>query len=205
MSADMWDQIQAERRSLVAMLEGLDEAQWEVQSLCSEWTVREVAAHVAMQWRRMTLPTALRGLWHSRGDLWGAGGWLAREYAERPLTEIMDELRAAIGSTTHPRPMTPANMRTDLVIHGQDIAVPLCIDRPVPSATASATVDHLWSMGGPFHARKRFAGVRLVATDAAIAVGEGPEVSGRTSDLLLALADRPEGVARLSGPVPSTA
>ncbi|MCB8955676.1 MAG: maleylpyruvate isomerase N-terminal domain-containing protein [Nocardioides sp.] len=41
---DQWTHIEAARRSLAALLEGLSPAQWEAPSLCSEWRVRDVAA-----------------------------------------------------------------------------------------------------------------------------------------------------------------
>lgn len=97
--------------------------------------------------------------------------------------------------------MSPANIRNDLVVHGLDIAVPLGINRVIPEATGVAVFENLWNAGAPFRARKRFAGVRLVATDADLAVGEGPEVTGRLADLLLAITGRPAGLERLSGAV----
>lgn len=202
MTAELWDQIATERRSFVAMLEQLDEDQWAAPSLCSEWTVRDVAAHVAMHRRAMTIPAVIRGLWHTRG-LWATGGWLAQEFAKRPIPAILEELRGSIGSREHPLVVRPANARTDLVVHGQDIAVALGIDRPVPAETGIAAFHHLWGMKVPWVTSRRFAGVRLVATDADLVVGDGPEVAGRLGDLLLALTGRPAGAERLTGPVPS--
>ena len=45
-------------------------------------------------------------------------------------------------------------------------------------------------MGFPFRARKRLAGVRLVATDADFAVGEGRTVSAPIADLLMVMTGR---------------
>jgi hypothetical protein len=49
-----------------------------------------------------------------------------------------------------------------------------------------------------FHATPK--GVTLVATDADIRLGNGPEVRGRSIDLLLLLANRPQVLADLAGP-----
>ena len=45
-------------------------------------------------------------------------------------------------------------------------------------------------MGWPFHARRRLAGRRLVASDADVDVGEGLVVEGRLADLLLLVTRR---------------
>src|SRR5215472_3498817 len=43
---DIWPVVHAERKALVADLSGLDANQWETTSLCTEWTVRDVVAHM---------------------------------------------------------------------------------------------------------------------------------------------------------------
>lgn len=52
----------------------------------------------------------------------------------------------------------------------------------------------------PPGARKRLAGLRLVATDLDVRHGDGPEVAGPTEALLMAAAGRADAVAELSGP-----
>lgn len=47
MSMEFWPLIHAERAALIDDLEKLDEAQWATRSLCSEWSVREVVAHLS--------------------------------------------------------------------------------------------------------------------------------------------------------------
>ena len=46
---DVWKGIDQQRRELVALLEDLSAKEWEQPSLCQGWTVRHVAAHVALQ------------------------------------------------------------------------------------------------------------------------------------------------------------
>ena len=43
---DIWATIHAERKALAADLEGLSEEQWATPSLCGDWTVRDVVAHM---------------------------------------------------------------------------------------------------------------------------------------------------------------
>ncbi len=93
------------------------------------------------------------------------------------------------------------NILVDLVGHGQDIAVPLGLPRPVPAEAAVAGLRRIWSMGWPFHARRKLKGLTLRADDADWAVGSGPEVRGSSGDLLLLMTGRTAAaVPRLSGP-----
>ena len=50
---------------------------------------------------------------------------------------------------------------------------------------ARNALQRAWSMGWPFHARRRLAGYRLTATDADWAAGDGPRIAGTTVALLL--------------------
>jgi uncharacterized protein (TIGR03083 family) len=43
---DQWTLIHAERDALGSDLVGLDAARWQTPSLCGQWTVREVLAHM---------------------------------------------------------------------------------------------------------------------------------------------------------------
>src|ERR1051326_3372093 len=45
-SVDVWSTIHSERRALGAQLAGLNEAEWARPSLCGDWTVRDVLAHM---------------------------------------------------------------------------------------------------------------------------------------------------------------
>jgi uncharacterized protein (TIGR03083 family) len=46
---DVWTAIDDQRRLLAGMLGDLSEQEWDHPSLCQGWTVRQVAAHVALQ------------------------------------------------------------------------------------------------------------------------------------------------------------
>ena len=43
---DTWGMVKAEREDLAQLLESLTPEQWDTQSLCSEWKVRDVVAHL---------------------------------------------------------------------------------------------------------------------------------------------------------------
>ncbi|WP_166828278.1 maleylpyruvate isomerase family mycothiol-dependent enzyme [Brevibacterium limosum] len=196
----LWSTVEAERLSLAETLDSLTPEQWATQSLCSEWSVRDVAAHLAMTPTAPTLGQIAVGLLRSRGDLWAFGRDIARDYAQRATDKIVAELRRTAASRHLPPLTNPDNALLDIIVHGQDITRPLGIDRPAPTGAGLAAFDRAWSMGWPFHAQRRLRGIRLTATDAELAVGSGAPVEGRLGDLLLLVTGRTEAaLPHLSG------
>ena len=57
----------------------------------------------------------------------------------------------------------------------------------------------LLAQGGGTKPKKRMAGLRFVATDVDWSTGEGPEVTGPSQALLLALSGREAGLGGLTG------
>ncbi len=104
-----------------------------------------------------------------------------------------------IGSRRTNAGVTWRETLTDVLVHGQDIAIPL--DRRLESDPAGVAVAaaRIWARPAMFHAQRRLGGLRLVATDADWAVGSGAEVSGTIMDLLLLLTGRRAALPRLSG------
>ena len=216
MDETRWQDVERERLSLADLLDSLTSAQWETQSLCERWRVRDVAAHVAMSpVPEPSMSTLVAALVRAHGHLWEAAAAIAVDYAQRPTEEIAAGLRRVAASRAVPRVTNPDNLLMDLLVHGQDITIPLGIERPMPTDAAVAGFRRVWSMGWPFHARRRMRGMHLIATDAPVDVGDpdGARVQGRLGDLLLLLTGRAdpaldrldgEGTARLrSIPRPS--
>ncbi|MGO4360945.1 MULTISPECIES: maleylpyruvate isomerase family mycothiol-dependent enzyme [unclassified Terrabacter] len=186
----MWMAVENERLGLASMLEELTPAQWETPSLCSGWRVRDVAAHVAMTPTAPTMATLLGQLARAKGNLWAAGAQIAIDHARRPTAQIVEQLRRDAAARTMPLITNANNLLMDALVHGQDIAIPLGISRPMPLEAASAAFARVWGMGWPFHAQRRLAGVTLVATDANIVVGDGPTLEGDLAALLLLMTGR---------------
>ncbi|NYD22402.1 maleylpyruvate isomerase family mycothiol-dependent enzyme [Kineococcus aurantiacus] len=199
----VWRMVGRERLSLADLLAGLTARQWEQGSLCTRWRVKDVAAHLVMTpLREPPVRTLAGALVRQRGHLWDAGWEVVVTYADRrPCEGIVADLRSEATSRERPVFVRDANILFDLVVHGQDVAVPLGIERPVPADTAVVALDRAWATGWPFHARRRLGRTRLEAEDCAWAAGEGPRVTGSAGDLLL-LATGRTGAAleRLRGP-----
>ncbi|TPQ16200.1 maleylpyruvate isomerase family mycothiol-dependent enzyme [Streptomyces sporangiiformans] len=200
--AAMWRVIDEERADLADLLVSLTPEQWACPSLCEGWTVRHVAAHLSLAPRARLAPV----LWdvvQARGNFDRFVDNVTRREAVRPPADLVTELRAASGSRRLAPGQKLADAMMDVLVHGQDIAVPLGIDRPMPLEAARHSTEHVWRMGFPFHARKRLRGLRLVATDTDWSAGEGGDavVEGPIAALLLLVAGRhAAALARLSGP-----
>lgn len=196
-----WTWLAAGRRDLADLLDTLTADQWEQPSLCSQWRVRDVAAHVAMTPTEPRLGAIVTGMVRARGRLWDFGRDVAIAYAARPTDEIVGVLRRDAELRTMPAVTNAKNLLMDVHVHTLDIAVPLGLDHRVPTEPGVAAFDRVWTMGWPFWARRRLRGLRLVATDAPVDVGAGEVVEGPLAALLMLVAGRTEAAARqLTGP-----
>ena len=194
---DVWRTIDAERSSLADLLEDLSPTEWRTASLCDAWRVGDVAVHLTQA--HTGLGAALVGAVRAGGSFDRMIRDSALRTAPLPPGECARRLRAMVGSRRTAPFVTPTEPLIDVLVHGQDIAVPLGRERPVPPAPAAAAAQRVWDMGFPFRARKRLAGLRLRATDGDLVLGEGAPVEGTTGDLLLLVTGRTATVHRLSG------
>lgn len=192
--------VKAERLGLADFLDGLDEHEWRADSLCTGWTVHDVAAHLTLSTRASLLGT-IKGMVKARGDWERMEADLARDRArEFGPAELVAQLRETAGSARRAPGARPLDPLVDALVHGQDVARPLGRVREMPGDRAIAALDHV--RASPFYgARKRLRGTRLVATDADWSGGDGPhDVRGSVADLLLLATGRAAGLGGVSGP-----
>jgi len=194
---DVWRTIDTERASLADLLADLSPEEWEAPSLCAGWRVRDVAAHLTLAHTRF-IP-ALLGVLRAGGDVNRMIRDAAVRQAELPYEEYPRRLRAMVGSRRKAPMVTPLEPLVDVLVHGQDIAVPLGRPRSMPPAPAAAAATRVWTMSWPFHAQRYLWGLHLVATDTSWSVGDGLAVEGPITALLLLLTKRHAAVPTLSG------
>jgi uncharacterized protein (TIGR03083 family) len=193
--AQIWSTIHAERKALAADLDGLSEKQWDSPSLCEGWTVRDVLAHMT--------GTAEMTPGKFFAKIISSGFSLTKLQAKdiqrvEATGDTLAAFKAAMGNTGAP-PGPTMTWLGETLVHGDDIRRPLGIKYDYPAEAAAAVADSYKTSNLVMGAKKRIAGLKLVATDTNWSHGEGPEVTGKMIDLLMALAGRKAAVSSLSG------
>ena len=203
----VWAAIDDQRRRTADLLERLADEQWDHPSLCEGWTVRHVAAHLTLQQQRVRdvaaflarNPSMLRAVTLNR-TIHDSAVLQSR----LPTDEIVGRIRGMIGSRRHNAFVTPLETLTDILVHGQDIAVPLGVDLEMMTPAATVAATRRWDTRGAWLAtvfrRLPLDGHTLRATDTDWVRGQGPEVAGPIAALLLLLTGRRVALERLSGP-----
>ena len=127
----------------------------------------------------------------------------ARHKAEQPVEQLIGELRATVGSRRSNMGVTNLETLIDILVHGQDIAIPLARDLEMPTSASATAASRVRSLLGTGTGRvfsdigvQRF---RLIATDATWCEGDGPEVRGPIGAILLLLTGRLAALPRLTG------
>lgn len=195
---ELWAMAHVERAALADELAGLNEEQWARQSLCGQWTVEEVVAHLtaAASTGRLGWLISVLG---ARFDFEKHNARRLAEHRGATPAETLDRFRAIITSTTAPFGHTAAWLG-EVIVHAQDIRRPLGLTH-VPSLEAVTEVARFYASRDftvPSH--RSIAGLRLEATDGPFAVGTGPLVSGPAIALTMAMAGRAAYCDDLTGP-----
>lgn len=186
------------RHSLLSTFEDLEDDQWEVQSLCDAWTIRQVLAHLTLA----TRPPARRfiaAVVGARGNFDKANGALAVIDANRPAGELLSDYRGVIGHRFSPPGWPQAAPLSDILLHSLDVRVPLGLENDQPPDRYAPVLDLLFRRVGRSFTSKGRPSVRWTATDHAWSYGNGPEVRGTMADLALTAAGRAARVDHLEG------
>lgn len=188
-----------ERRALADLVEALDPDQLATQSLCSRWSVRDVAAHLAMP-LEFGIPKIMVAMVASFGDFDKANDRLSREIAQRDVATIAGILRDQADNRFTPPTAGAEAPLTDLLVHGQDIRRPLGITRTFAEdrlRTALAFVTGSRSRG--FVAPHRLDGLAFETTDLDWHAGTGAAVRGTGEAVLLGITGRTVALDDLEG------
>lgn len=196
---DIFSQIADERRQMADLLSGLTAEQQAVQSLCSEWSVHDVAAHLILP-LEVSLPKFMVTVLRYHGSFDRANVRLTREQAQRPFAEIVELLGRKADSRFTPPGAGPEAPLTDLLVHGLDIRWPLQLPRQIPDERLLKSLTFLASPAANGVVPKNaLTGLRFEAADVAWAHGCGPLVRGDAEVLLLAMTGRTIALGHLEG------
>jgi len=194
----VWEVIDGERLSLADLLDELSAQEWETPSLCAGWRVRDVAAHLTLA--QMGVWPAAVAAARARGNFNRMIHDTAVRQARRPAPEYAPRLRAMAGSRKKAPGVSHLEPLIDVLVHGQDIAIPLGRTRAMPTEAAMAAADRVWPDLFPWRAARKLGGFRFAATDCSWAAGDGELVEGSIAAILLLLTGRDAALPQLSGP-----
>jgi len=180
------------------LLDTLTPEQWETQSLCAGWRVRDVAGHLV--WR---LGSSKRQLVTSAGRAYlghfvrpaRAIDAVSRAAAQAPPEQLVARLREIAAARAAVGPGGIADL-TEAVVHGLDVARALGLTLPI-HPTAGGAVALRRSLIAPTEIKAVLRIRRLEATDAEWSVGHGEPLRSTAAALLVFLFGR--------GPLPADA
>jgi uncharacterized protein (TIGR03083 family) len=187
-----------ERSDLADFLEELTQDQWEAESLCLGWRVRDVVAHV-ISYEEHGRGDLLRRLARARFRFGQLNEVALAEYAHVDTRGLVAFLRSHLDPQGSTARFGGRVGLVDALIHQQDIRRPLRMPRLIPEERLRCALPFAVTappLRGFWHAR----GVRLVATDLDWSRGKGPEARGTAEAVLMVMAGRPGVADELVGP-----
>ncbi|MFI6992686.1 maleylpyruvate isomerase family mycothiol-dependent enzyme [Nonomuraea wenchangensis] len=193
----MWPLVHAERAALAADLAELTDEQWATPSLCAGLTVREVLAHL-IAGASLNSVRWMAGVIRCRFDFDKQVAMRLAEQLGANAAETHDRFRRVITSTTKP-PLPVVAMLGETIVHAEDIRRLLGIHHDYPIETLTRTAEYYQGSDLVLPAKKRIAGLRLVADDGPFTTGSGPLVSGSTLALIMAMTGRAAYCDELTG------
>jgi uncharacterized protein (TIGR03083 family) len=184
------------RCDLADRIESLPPEQWEADSWCAGWRVRDVLGHLVSMAETTRGSLALLIIRNGgRGDR--AVDRLARRVGADAVPELARRLRTAGGTSIGG---SAAVGLGDVLVHSSDALADLGQEVDASCDEITPVLDAYWRAGRVIVHASPHRGRRLVATDTDRSRGKGPEVRGRARDLMLLLANRRQVVPRLEGP-----
>lgn len=195
--SEYWGLIHAERARLASMLDRLREKDWRAGSLCSDWSVEQVVAHLTAgantgrwAWIRSMVLAGFNASKHNERRLAG--------YLGNTPAETLKMFRDSIDNTIAPTKDYAAWLG-EVIVHGQDIARPLGISL-TPDPVAVGEVAHFFATKDfAVNSRKLVSGLTLEADDVSFRSGDGLVVRGHLLDLVMIMAGRSDYLAELEG------
>jgi uncharacterized protein (TIGR03083 family) len=169
---------------LASLLASMPAQTWDSPSLCENWQVRHVIAHVTMP-ARLTPEQFGAEMAAAGGDFTVLSDTVAARDASLPLTDQLDALRSQLLHQWQPPGGGAAGALSHAVIHSLDVTVALGRPTVAPNEAVVAVLDQLTAANGAFFGVD-LTGVQLEAADTGWSWGSGETIRAN-SDLLAAL------------------
>ena len=166
---------------------------WDAPSLCEQWLVRHVIAHVTMPaWltpEQFGVEMAAAG-----GDFTVLSDTVATRDGAMPVADLLDQLRSPRLHAWQPPGGGAAGALSHAVIHSLDVTIALDQPAVAPAEAATAVLDQLTAASGTWFGVD-LTGVRLDAADTEWSWGNGQLVRADSGSLVALLSGRalPDG------------
>lgn len=187
---------QREFAALVDDLSALDPQQWRLTTLCADWDVEEVVAHLGAAatmtrsgWIRSMVAARFNGDVHNRRRL--------EEFRCATPPGTLERFRH-VEAITPPVKSSPAGLG-EVIVHAEDIRKPLGLQHTPDAAGLLAVARFFAAKNFAANSRTLVRGLGLRATDADFQEGTGPEVRGPLLPLVMVMAGRRAFLRDLSG------
>jgi uncharacterized protein (TIGR03083 family) len=194
---DTWPTVHAERKALAADLRELSTEDWARPSLCGDWTVRDVLAHMTSA-AKLTPPVFF-------GRMIGSGfsfdkvqeKGVAAQRGDTPA-DTLANFESVLTSVKHP-PGPNQTWLGETIVHSEDIRRALGIKHKYPTDALVTVADFYKGSNLLIGSKRRIFGLTLLATDAEWSHGTGPEVAGPILSLVMAMTGRKAADDDLTG------
>ena len=191
----------AKRQVIARLFEQLDDDQLRTPSLCAGWTCRDVLGHLVMS-LDLTFVRFLLEVARDRGRVGVTSSRLARAYAARPVSALVQTLDERSHVALSPPGVGAQGPFADACIHMRDVAVPLGLATSPPVQDWVRVLDFLTTpraRAAGFLPRGRLDGLRLSASDAGWSSGDGATVTGTSEALAMSVTGRTALLDDLAG------
>lgn len=175
----------AERTSMYEMLQTLSEEEWNRDSLCEGWRVRDVATHAHLLVTIKPL-RAVVGVVLNRGNINKFMASYVPQLGNRPTEEILASWAEVAASAKIPPTTKKVEITLDCFVHRHDICVPLGREVSTDPERLRWMADGMVAAKNPILSGPRVEGLQLIATDIDWHYGTGPEIKGPAAALILA-------------------
>lgn len=178
---------------LAALLAGSPADTWDAATLCANWQVRHVVAHVTMP-VRLTPELFGAEMAAAGGDFGRLSDTVAARDGALPSDDLLADLRSPTLHQWQPPGGGAAGALSHAVIHSLDVTVALGRPAVAPDEAVVAVLDQLAGANGAFFGLD-LTGTKLEADDTEWTWGEGRAVRGNTGELVALLGGRtlPDG------------
>lgn len=198
----VWNSVHRERAELIRDLRDLGPHDWDVESACRGWRIRDVVAHLVDN--AATIPTTfLTGMVRAGFDFDRQNELGVERYRSKRPDELISLLVQVRDRTSGPpRFMAPLATRlVEEIVHGEDIRRPLGLHREYLSEDLQTAIKYQVATSVRFGgAREKLAGVKLVAEGIDWTHGDGSLVTGPALEILMLVCGRSPRSESVIGP-----